>query len=277
MGFSIGTNTASISVNRYLAHNSEELTKSYQRLASGERITSAGDDAAGLAISENLRAQIRSMGQAQRNANDGISFAQVAEGGLTEISNILIRLRELGIEAGSDTIGDRERSLINQEAASLVQEVDRLANVTNFNGTPLLNGQAPKANLEFQVGIRNTENDRIIFDAAGIDVRSPSLGIDTLNFESVDSARESFDKVDDAMNKLFSSRASLGAMQNKLQATVRNLDVNKENLAYARSRIADTDIATETSELVRGNILQQAGVAVLAQANAAPSAALKLI
>lgn len=277
MGLRIATNAAAMSTNRHLSGSTESQAKSYQRLASGQRITQAGDDAAGLSISENLRGQIRSMGQAERNANDGISFAQVAEGGLTEISNIAIRLRELGIQAGSDTIGDRERSFIHQEVKSLVQEVDRIANVTNFNGTPLLNGQAKKGALEFQVGINNQENDRIVFDANAIDVRADALGLDSLNYEDIDGAREGLQKVDDAMTKIFSSRAALGAVQNKLQSTVRSLGVSKENLAIARSRIADTDIASETSELVRGNILQSAGISVLAQANSAPTQALKLL
>lgn len=277
MGLNITTNVASMSTNRALSRSTDDLNKSYQRLATGQRITQSSDDAAGLSISENLRAQIRSMNQAERNANDGISFAQVAEGGLTEISNIMIRLRELGIQAASDTIGDRERGFINQEVTSLVQEVDRIANVTTFNGTPLLNAQAPKGQLEFQVGIRNNDADRIVFDSNSNDVRADALGIAGLNFESTDSAREGLDKIDEAISKIFSSRASLGAAQNKLQSTVRNLGVAKENLAIARSRIADTDIAQETSELVRGNILQSAGISVLAQANSAPTQALKLL
>jgi len=277
MGLRIATNIASMSTNRTLSNSSADQSKSYKRLSSGERITQAGDDAAGLSIAENLRAQIRSMNQAERNANDGISFAQVAEGGLTEISNIMIRLRELGIQAASDTVGDRERGFINQEVQSLVQEVDRIANVTNFNGTPLLNAGAAKGQLEFQVGIRNNEADRIIFDSNSNDVRADTLGISGLNFESIDDARDGIDKVDDAISKIFSSRASLGAVQNKLQSTTRNLNVARENLSIARSRIADTDIAQETSELIRGNILQAAGVAVLAQANNAPTLALKLL
>jgi len=277
MGIVIGTNAAALGINRHLAHTSDELSKSYQRLASGQRIVTAGDDAAGLAISENLRTQVRSIGQAQRNASDGTSFAQVAEGGLTEISNMLVRLRELGIEGASDTIGDRERSLIHQEGQSLLQEIDRLANVTNYNGIPLLNAQAPKEKLDFQVGIHNTENDRITFDATSADVRTNTLGIDGLNYESIDNSREVIDKVDEAMNRVSGARATLGAMQNKLQTTVRNLDVYKENMTEAMGRIADTDIANETTNLVRANILQQAGVSVLAQANSAPSLALKLL
>ncbi len=277
MGLRINTNIAAMSANRSLSKTSESQAKTYERLASGQRITSAGDDAAGLSISENLRGQIRSLGQAEKNANDGISFAQVAEGGLSEIGNIMIRLRELAIQAGSDTVGDKERGYINQEVKSLTQEVDRIANVTTFNGTALLNGQAPKSELEFQVGIRNDATDRIKFNTRENDVRASSLGVEDLNYETIDGARESIDKVDGALGKVLEARARLGATQNKLHSTVSNLGIAKENLSNARSRIADTDIATETSELVRGNILQAAGVAVLAQANQAPQQALKLL
>jgi flagellin len=277
MGLTIATNVAAQSTSRTLGNTMQDLNKAYQRLASGERITQAGDDAAGLSISENLRAQIRSLNQAERNANDGISFAQVAEGGLTEISNIMVRMRELAIQAGSDTVGDRERGFINQEAKSLIQEVDRISNVTNFNGTPLLNGQAPKGTLEFQVGIHSKMEDRIRFEASAIDVRANTLGIDGINYENIDDARDSLQKIDDAMGNVFKSRASLGAMQNKLQSTVRNIGINKQNLGEARSRIADTDVAAETSELVRGSILQSAGISVLSQANSAPQQALKLL
>lgn len=277
MGLRIATNMASIAANRALSRTSLDQSKVYQRLSSGQRITQAGDDAAGLSISENIRAQIRSMTQAERNANDGISFTQVAEGGLSEIGNVMIRLRELAIQAGSDTVGDKERGYINQEVQSLVQEVDRIANVTTFNGTPLLNGQSDKSELEFQVGTRNDEADRILFNTTENDVRASNLGVEGLNYESIEGAREAIDKVDEAITKVFGARARLGAMQNKLHSTVNNLGIAKENLAQARSRIADTDVAQETSEMVRGNILQQAGVAVLAQANTAPMAALKLL
>jgi len=277
MGLRISTNIAAMAANRALAHTSDDQAKVYQRLSSGQRITEAGDDAAGLSISENLKSQIRSMTQAERNANDGISFAQVAEGGLSEIGNMMIRMRELAVQASSDTIGDKERGYINTEVNSLLKEVDRIANVTAFNGTPLLNGQAPKESLDFQVGIRNNEADRIQFNAAENDVRAESLGVAGMNFETIDGARDSMDKLDDAMSKVFGARARLGALQNKLHATVNNLGVAKENLGHARSRIADTDLAQETSELVRGNILQSAGVSVLAQANQAPMQALKLL
>ena len=277
MGLRIGTNMAAMSANRALASSSEKQAKSYARLASGNRITEAGDDAAGLSISENLRSQIRSMSQAERNANDGISFAQVAEGGLSEIGNMLIRMRELAVQGASDTIGDKERGFLNKEVQSLVQEVDRIANVTNFNGAQLLNGQNKKDVLEFQVGIRNNGQDRIKFDTKENDVRAGTLGIEGMDYTSIDGSRDALDTVDKAIDRVFSSRATLGATQNKLHATVNNIGVAKENLSAARSRIADTDVATETSELVRGNILQSAGISVLAQANSAPMAALKLL
>jgi flagellin len=277
MGLRIATNLAAMSANRLLTRSSEDKSKVYQRLASGNRITQAGDDAAGLSISENLRAQIRSMDQAVRNANDGISFSQVAEGGLTEIGNIMIRLRELGIQAASDTVGDRERGFINEEVQSLTEEIDRISNVTNFNGTPLLNGQAKKGTLEFQVGIQASESDRIVFDANRFDVRAEALGIDGMDYESIEGAREALEKIDAGMNTLYANRATLGAAQSKLQSTVRNLEVSRENLWTARSRIADADIAKETSDLVRFNILESAGIAVLSQANVAPMSALRLL
>lgn len=279
MGLRISTNMAAMAANRALAHTSADQSKSYQRLSSGNRITEAGDDAAGLSISENLRAQIRSMGQAERNANDGISFVQVAEGGLTEIGNILIRMRELAVQASSDTVGDKERAFIDQEIQSLKSEVDRIAHVTNYNGISLLNGESSKSELQFQVGIRKEidDADRIVFQPNDYNVRTGELGIDGLTYESIDDAREAMDTVDSAISKVFEARARLGASQNKLHATVNNLGIAKENLSNARSRIADTDIAAETSELVRGNILQSAGVSVLAQANTAPMQALKLL
>lgn len=277
MGLRINTNIAALSAQRALQTTDRELVKSYQRLSTGNRITNAGDDAAGLSISENMKAQIRSMQQAERNANDGISTVQVAEGGLSEIGNILIRLRELSIQAASDSVGDKERGFINQEYQSMLKEIDRIANVTVFNGTPLLNGKSSKGQLEFQVGIRNDESDRIVFNVGENDVRADSLGVSGIGTKSIDDARESIDKIDAAMSKVSETRARMGAMQNKLQSTVNNLQIGTENLAQARSRIADVDVAVETSNLVRNNILQQAGVSILSQANSLPTGALKLI
>ncbi len=279
MGLRIATNAASMVAQRALSTSSANQAKSYQRLASGSRITDAGDDAAGLSISESLRAQIRSMGQAERNANDGVSFVQVAEGGLNEIGNMLIRLRELGVQAASDTIGDKERSYIDAEVQSLVQEIDRTANVTNFNGTSLLNGNSEKDELQFQVGIRKEEgdSDRIVFEPNDYNVKVDELDIADVSYATIDDARENLDRVDAAMDKVFGTRAKLGAVQNKLHSTINNLGIAKENLAIARSRIADTDVAAETADMVRGSILQQAGISVLAQANTTPTLALRLL
>jgi len=274
MGLRISTNIAAMASSRALERTSNEQSKSFERLASGNRINQAGDDAAGLSIAENLRAQIRSLGQAERNANDGVSFVQVAEGGLNEIGNMLIRMRELGIQAASDTIGETERGFIDKEIQSLKSEVDRIASVTTFNGTPLLNGEAGRT-LSFHVGAR--KDDQIAFEPDNYNVKVSSLGIDSLDYREADSARDGLDVIDTAIGKVSGARAELGANQNKLQATIGNLAIQKENYSAARSRIADTDVAAETSALVRGNILTQAGIAVLGQANSAPQAALRLL
>jgi len=277
MGLRISTNIAAIGAQRNLSKSSEEQTKTFNRLSSGNRITTAGDDAAGLSISENLKAQIRSLKQAERNANDGISFVQVAEGGMSEVGNILTRMRELSIQAASDTVGDRERGFIDKEYQSLKAEVDRIANSTNFNGTQLLNGGAGKDKLEIQVGARNNEADRINFDVGEYDIRADKLGIGSVSATTVSDARDSIDKIDEAIAKVTGSRAGLGAMQNKLQSTTNTLGIAKENLSAARSRIADTDIAEEATSLAQKQVLQSAGVAVLAQANSSPQLALKLL
>lgn len=277
MGLRISTNLPSIAAQRVLTANQESSNKSMQRLASGDRITSAGDDAAGLSISERMRGQIRSMKQAQRNANDGISLVQVAEGGLGEVSNNLVRMRELAIQAASDTIGDRERGFIDQEIQQLKVEIDRIADSTEFNGTPLLNGQAPKDPMEIQVGPNNKESDRIQYPAASFNIKIDNIGIDGTSVADIDSARETLGQVDQALDSVNSYRASLGAMQNRLHSTANSLGISIENTSAANSRIRDTDVAEETAELVKRNILNTANVAVLGQANQMPAQALKLI
>lgn len=274
MGLRINTNVAAMSASRALQTSSTEQSKSYNRLASGTRITQAGDDAAGLSISEKLKSQIRSLGQAERNANDGVSFIQVAEGGMNEIGNMLIRMRELAIQASSDTIGDTERGFVDKEVQQLKAEVDRIAKVTTFNGTPLINGEAGK-DLSFHVGA--SKDDFILFKPEIYNVKADHIGIDGLDYKSADGAREALDVVDHALNMVNGSRADLGAQQNKLQSTINNLAIQKENYSAANSRIRDTDVASESSKLISGNILQQAGVSVLAQANTAPQAALRLL
>jgi len=277
MGLRINTNMASLHAQRAIESTTSEQHKSYERLATGNRIVAAGDDAAGLSISENLRAQIRSMAQAERNTNEAVSFVQVAEGSTAEVSNILVRMRELSIQAASDTIGDKERGFINQEFKSLIGEVDRIADSTTFNGTSLLNGDSKKESLVFQVGTENKESNRIEYNVRENNVKADAIGIKDIKALSINDAREALDAVDGALGKVSETRARLGAMQNKLFSTARNVGVQKENLIQARSRIADADVAQVTSDLVRDNILSSAGISVLAQANSAPTQALKLL
>jgi len=277
MGLRINTNMASINAQRNLTETSSQARKSLQRLSSGERITNAGDDAAGLSISENLEAQIRGIRQANRNANDGIAVVQTAEGGMNEVSNILIRLRELSVQAASDTLGDNERAFLDTEVQQLKSEVDRIAESTNFNGAKLLNGEIPDGVLHFQVGPFGDKSNQIVFDGETANVRTEEIGIDDVSLLERDDALDSMEVIDMAINNVNGMRANLGAIQNRLQSSVRSLGVNEENLSDARSRIADTDVAFESAELVKNQILQQAGIATLAAANSAPQAALRLI
>jgi len=276
MGLRVNTNIQSLASQRHLGVNNTNQQKALERLASGSRINKAGDDAAGLAISEKLKAQIRSMKQATRNANDGVSLVQVAEGAMNEIGNIIIRMRELSIQAASDTIGDTERQYVDKEIQQLKSEVDRIANSTEFNGQKLLNNSAPP--LEIQVGIgNNSELDRFVFDTADKVSTLSSLGITDLSAGVKADAQANLEKLDSAINRLSSNRASLGSLQNRLTSTINNLMIYQENLNAANSRIRDTDMAEETSELTKSNILTQATVSVLGQANQNPQLALKLI
>lgn len=276
MGLRINTNTTSLNAQRTMAANRINLDKTLERLASGSRINHAGDDAAGLAISENLRAQVRGLRQAKRNAHDGISLIQVTEGGLNEISNMLVRMRELAIQAASDTVGDTERGFTDREFQSLKQEIDRISNITNFNGTPLLNGKSGV--LEIQVGTHNNAIlDRVTYNGERADSSLEALKIAGETVGSKQGAQMTLGRIDDALNQVNSIRADLGAMQNRLQSTVNNLAINDENLSAAQSRIRDADMAEEASELTKNNILMQAGVSVLGQANSTSQYALKLL
>jgi flagellin len=246
------------------------------RLSSGSRINNSSDDAAGLAISENLKAQIRGFKQANRNANDGISLVQVAEGGLSEITNMLSRMRELGVQAASDTIGDRERALVDLEYQQLKEEMERISQTTQFNGTPLLNGYGGV--LDFQVGINNDPfGDRISFNAEEGNATLDAMLLTDISVSSKIQAQDSLAYLDDAMNYVNSIRANLGALQNRLQTTSQTLATSEENFAAANSRIRDTDIAAESTQLAKNNILMQAATAVLGQANQQQSLALKLL
>lgn len=276
MGLRINTNVASLNAQRNLMSTKWGLDKSLERLSSGYRINRAGDDAAGLAISENLRAQIRGLKQASRNAQDGVSLVQVAEGGLNEISSILIRLRELAVQAASDTIGPVERQFLNVEYDQLVSEVDRIADGTEFNGTQLLSGTG--SILDFQVGTRNDPNiDRLSFDASKADANSAALGINLTSVADKASAQNSLAAIDSAIVSVSAMRADFGAIQNRLQSTIGNIAVSVENLSAANSRIRDVDIAEETAEMTKNNILLQAGTSVLAQANQTSNTALQLL
>ncbi len=276
MGMRISTNVASINAQRAMSTSQREIQKSFAQLSSGSRITKAADDAAGLGISENLKSQIRSIGQASRNANDGISMVQVAEGGLGEVSNILTRMRELGIQASSDTVGDKERGYVDQEVQQLKAEVERISQTTRFGSQNLLNGTGKK--FDIQVGINNdSTQDRISFDAANLNSTSGELGIASLDFKSKEGAQEALGIVDEAQAKVAGFRANIGALQNRFQSTVENLGTQHENLSSANSRIRDTDIAASTSESTRNSILLNASAAVLSQANQIPQLAMKLI
>ncbi|MBV2169207.1 MAG: flagellin FliC [Bdellovibrio sp.] len=276
MGMRVTTNIAALNAQRNLVGSQRAINDSMAKLASGSRINKAADDAAGLAISERLKAQIRSANQAQRNANDGISLIQTAEGGLNEIGNIIVRLRELGIQAASDTVGEKERGMLNKEVLQLKDEMQRIAKSTTWGTTKLLDGSAPK--FDFQVGIGNDAfADRISFDAGSHAATIDALGLSGLDYSTKEGAQEALTKLDEAQTSVSGTRAYLGALQNRLTSTVDNLGVTQENLSAANSRIRDTDIAAASSEMVRNNILLQAGTSVLAQANQANQLALKLI
>ncbi len=280
MAFSVMTNVASLNAQRNLSKTQQSLSQSMGRLASGLRINRAGDDAAGLAISENLKAQVRSLGQAERNANDGISLLQTAEGAMNEISGVMTRMRELAMQSSTDTVGNTERGFIQQEFSALMSEIDRISAVTEFNGTALLDGSATA--LDFQVGIHDTANDRITVAIA--DMSSSALGtggggsaLSTLNISTKAGAQAALDVIDAAIEDVSSGRADIGAVENRLQVTIANLGTARENLSAANSRIRDTDVASETAAMTRANILMQAGTSVLAQANQAPQIALNLL
>ncbi len=276
MGLRINTNVASLNAQRNLRGTRLGMQQSLERLSSGQRINRAGDDAAGLAISENLKAQIRGLGQAERNAEDGISLVQIAEGALGEVSNILIRLRELAVQAASDTIGATERKFLNVEFEQLTSEVDRIANSTEFNRVPLLNGTG--AVFDIQIGTRNDPiSDRLTFDASSADVNVAALGLNLASVADKISAQNSLSSIDQAIVSVSGIRADFGALQNKLQSTINNIATSIENLSAANSRVRDTDIASETANLTKQNILMTAGTSVLAQANSSTQSALSLI
>jgi flagellin len=276
MGLRIATNIASINAQKNMGATQRGLHQAYERLSSGFRINRAADDAAGLAISENLKSLIRGFRQANRNANDGISMVQVAEGSLNEVSNMLIRLRELGVQASSDTVGDTERRFLDVEYQQLKSEMQRITESTKFNGFELLNGTGGV--IDIQVGVQNNPFlDRISFNASAANATLEALGMTAESLASKETAQTSLSIVDNAMTSVNSIRANFGALQNRLQSTSTNLGVTEENYSAANSRIRDTDVAQESAEMTRQTILQQAGISVLQQANASQQMALKLL
>ena len=276
MGMRISTNMASINAQRTLAKSQGEIQKSMAQIASGSRITKAADDAAGLGISEMLKSQIRSYGQASRNANDGISLLQVAEGGLGETSNILTRMRELAIQASSDTVGDTERGYINKEVLQLRDEAERISRTNRFGKTNLLDGSAP--DFDIQVGVNNTQSeDRISFSASQLNSTTDSLGISDVDFSTKEGAQGMLKTIDSAQEKVNSYRANIGSLQNRLESATENLAVQHENLSAANARIRDADIAQASSDMARNQVLLQASVATAAQANQQPQLAMKLL
>ena len=276
MALRIATNVPSITAQRSLNGTQRNTNKAMAQLSSGSRITKAADDAAGLSISEGLKSDLRSYKQAQRNTQDGISFVQVAEGGLSEVSNILTRFRELSIQASSDTIGDQERGFIQKEVDQLKSEIDRIADSTMFGSKKLLDGSGDT--YDFQVGIHSDpETNSISFDSSENDVTLSTLGLGGLDISDKGSAQSSLDDIDEALNTVNGYRASLGALQNRLTMTTENIDTSIESVSAANSRIRDSDIAASSADLVKNNILLNATTSVLSQANANPQQALKLI
>ncbi len=283
---SIRTNMSSLNAQKSLSQSSSMLESSMAKLSSGMRITRASDDAAGLGVSANLGAQVRSYNQAQRNAGDGMSVVQTAEGALNEVSSILTRLRELTMQSSSDGISNTERAFVQEESDALIDELDRIDATTEFNGTTVFGAAAA---LTFQVGIRATAEDFITLDTSAMEVDAASLtnGVDTISDllsagthalnVSATQSRTALTVIDGAINQVSSFRSELGAVANRLSSASSTIAAAAESSAAANSRVRDVDVAEETANMAKANILQQAGVAVLAQANQQPQIALKLL
>jgi flagellin len=279
MALTVNTNMASLIAQKNLNKTNNTLAKSIERLSTGLRINRAADDAAGLALSTTLKAQIRSIYQAARNANDAVSLLQTAESGLAEMSNITLRMRELAEQAANEVLGDTERGYLNDEYLALKSEIDRISDVTEFAGKKLLDGTISGTGVNFQVGFKNTANDRLNVAMANTDAEA--LGLNTTGADSISTAAlaQSVLSIVDAsaITVLSDRRGDIGAVQNRLEYTIANLQAAAENFSAANSRIEDADFAWETSVYVKNQILVQAGTAVLAQANILPQAALTLL
>lgn len=272
---SINFNPVSVNARRHLENTGKIFAEASERLASGKRINKAMDDAAGLSISEGMEAKIRSIQQAKRNAQDAIGLVQVAEGVMTQIGTQLVRMRELAIQSANDTIGDSERELLQIETNQIKSEISRLAETTQYFGTPLLNGAAK--DFTFQIGPENSQDDRITYSTKNLDLRLSTLGIEDVDLSSSSDALDSLMHLDEALTKITLPRAEVGAMQSRFNVVISNLMTYEENMLAAKSRILDADVAAETSKAVQGRILQSAGSSVLAQANVHASQVLKLL
>jgi len=274
MGLRVTTNMASIAAQRSLSQQTKKQEHASQALASGSRIVRAADDAAGLAIAEGMKSELRATGMARSNAFNAISAIQVGEGGLSEMTNLITRLRELAVQSASDTIGDKERVYLQQEAKSISDEIDRISKTTKFGDKQLLDGS--NSEFEFHVGTNGNKENIITYKLEG--GATPSdLKLDDVDISSKSGARDLLSSTDYALEKVSKMRASFGAMQSRLESTVNGLDIKNENLSAARSRITDADVAKESSELASATMLQNAAIGVLAQANQQPLAAMKLI
>jgi len=273
MSLVVNTNVASLAAQNNLTNSTGQLERSVERLSSGLRITRAADDAAGLGVSETLRAHIKSINQATRNSNDGISLTHIADGGAQTIGNLLSRLRELASQSSNGTVGTTERSYLDQEFVQLRSEIDRIASVTEFNGTALLSGAANTFTL--QVGFKSGANNTLSLSLKDLDLAS--IGLSSVNVSSSANAQSALGNIDSAISAVASARADYGSYQNRLEATISSLQVTSQNFSAAESRIRDADVAYETSIFTKNQILVQSGIAILAQANALPQQALALL
>lgn len=271
MPLRVTNNIHSLNAQRNLSRNQARLGKALERLSSGLRINRSGDDAAGLAISEKLRSNIRALNQASRNASDGIAMIQVTEGAMSELSNMLTRMKQLAEQAATGTISDTERGYLNTEYLALYSEITRVADNTKYNETQLLDGSL---SVQVQIGISNGANDSILISVGHVD--AATLGL-TSSISTVTTARGALTTTTTAVGAISTQRAHLGALQNRMESVISNIDTVVENLTGAESRIRDVDIAAETAEMTKYNILVQAGVAVLSQANQEPAIALQLL
>ena len=279
MALRILHNTIALSAYRNLSATQSRLGRSIEKLSSGLRIVRASDDAAGLAISEQMRADVRSMNQAVRNANDGISLLQTAEGALNEVSGMLTRMRELAEQAANGSLSTSQRATLDQEFQTLASEITRIADTTEFNGTKLINGalsSGSAAAATFQIGIGTTVNDRLSIGISAM--QATSIGISAAGAVSAMAfARTALDLVDSAITNVTKQRGIMGAVQNRLERTIANLSISAENLTAAESQIRDVDMAQEMATFTMNQILTQAGTAMLAQANLLPQSVLTLL